>query len=389
MLELLKKLVSIPSSYPEEHAISEFVASFLEDIGCQVERVCTDTDRNNLVVTIGQAQRYLGFSGHLDTVHPAADYSIDPFEVIVAGNVARGLGVCDMKGGLTAMLYLAEYAVNNNLPVKLFFGVDEENISQGAHDLVSSGLMQDVDFLIVPETGHVENFSDPISVCYGRNGRVVYTIEIKGRTVHACDTREGENAIVLATRFVQSLSQAGFMQKGKPGQISVLPEAIQSETGFYSIPDYCSLRCSVITAPGVNSTQFEGWVEQYATTNDLDISTHKAPRKTPYLESYEIDRNNPFLKLIEQEIIVPRGVQPRITPSVGDENVFANHLGIPVLVLGPIGGEFHSSNEWVNLDSIGEVLACYKRILNLYHAPERCIAEHTADPPGIIRGNLF
>ena len=377
MLELLKKLVRIPSFYPEEHAISEFVASYLEELGCQVNKISTDIDRNNLAVTIGDAQKYLGFYGHLDTVHPPDDYSIDPFEVIVAGKVARGLGVCDMKGGLAAMLHLAEYAANNNLPVKLFFGVDEENISQGAHDLVHSGMMSDVDFLIVPETGHVENFQDPFSVCYGRNGRVVFNVEIKGRTVHACDTNEGENAIVLATKLVQAIDQAGFIQHGKLGDITVLPEAIHSETGFYSIPDYCNLRCSVITAPGVSSAQFERWLATYASANDLDISASRATRKTPYLESYEIDRAHPFLKMIEEEIILPRGVQPRITPSVGDENVFANHLQIPTLVFGPVGGEFHSSNEWVNLNSIEEVITAFKRILNLYHAAD-CTLNPTA-----------
>jgi len=72
------------------------------------------------------------------------------------------------------MMQSAAFAVKNNYPVKFIFGVDEENISKGAHDLVNSGFLQDVGFMIVGESGQVKDIGKPFSVVYGRKGRTLY-----------------------------------------------------------------------------------------------------------------------------------------------------------------------------------------------------------------------
>jgi acetylornithine deacetylase/succinyl-diaminopimelate desuccinylase-like protein len=147
--ELLQKLISIRSVYPDEQEISAYIVTYLQKIGFEVTTVTTGNDRNNIVATFGKSDLYLGFYGHMDTVPPDSAYSQDPFSMWVEdGNIARGLGVCDMKGGLSAILKIAEYAVGKNLPVKLIFGVDEEDISQGAHDLVDSCLLKDISYLL-------------------------------------------------------------------------------------------------------------------------------------------------------------------------------------------------------------------------------------------------
>src|SRR5260221_8795930 len=131
--QLLEKLVSIPSVFPNEEKISVFIVDYLQHLGFTVKKVPTEKTRNNIVATFGKSKKYLGFYGHMDTV-PRESYK-DAYRVIKKGKRVMGLGTEDMKGGIAAILKTAEFAVKNKLPVKIIIGVDEENISQGAHDL--------------------------------------------------------------------------------------------------------------------------------------------------------------------------------------------------------------------------------------------------------------
>jgi acetylornithine deacetylase/succinyl-diaminopimelate desuccinylase-like protein len=112
-----------------------------------------------------------------------------------------------MKGGISCILQAAAWATTEGLPVKVILGVDEENISQGANDLIRSGKLSDVGFLIVAESGQVTDFSQPISVCLGRKGRIVFEIEVIGMAAHAAEHHKGVNAIEKAAELCLALRE--------------------------------------------------------------------------------------------------------------------------------------------------------------------------------------
>ncbi len=49
--------------------------------------------------------------------------------------------------------------------------------------------------------------------------------------------------------------------------------------------------------------------------------------------------------------------------SVGDFNYFGTYLGKPTLVYGPIGGNWHASDEWVSVESMRRVKRAYVEFL--------------------------
>ncbi|HET9947200.1 MAG TPA: M20/M25/M40 family metallo-hydrolase, partial [Patescibacteria group bacterium] len=183
--EILRELVETPSVFPNEAAISGKIKGMLLEYGFKVHEVPVEPGRNNIVGTFGESDRYLGFYGHMDTVPPHADYQQDPFTLKIEGDRATGLGVIDMKGGVAAILETAKFAAENNLPVKVLFGVDEENISKGAHALVDAGELDDVAFLVVGESGQVDDYDQDFALNYGRKGHLQYNIHVAGRSVHA------------------------------------------------------------------------------------------------------------------------------------------------------------------------------------------------------------
>lgn len=365
--QLLKKLVSIPSSFPHEKEVGDFIADYLKVKGFRVKKVMTGKDRPNVVATYGNASTYLGFYGHMDTVPNNFEERPEPYKLKITQNIARGLGVEDMKGGIAALLQTGEYAVKNNLPIKLIFGVDEEDISQGAHDLVDSGLLRDITFLVVGESGQVPKTAKHFTSCFGRKGRILFIADIKGKKAHAAESEKGVSAAEKAVDFVSVLRSIPFIKHPRLGKTQIVIHSITSKTDSFSIPDTAQITFSLLTTPGVTSSAFLKDLKQKIKKAEISADIYTFDRKTPYGESYEVDLKTPFLKVLQKEVYQKYNVTPMYTSSVADENVFANRLKIPVISLGPLGGGGHTSDEWIDLTSLETVENVYKQILQLFH----------------------
>lgn len=368
-MNLLKRLVEINSVFPNEEKISQFLSDYLKKIGFKIQHVETAKNRKNIVAAFGVEKKYLAFYGHMDTTPPDKGYKSDPFKLKIENNgkIARGLGVGDMKGGIAAILRAADFASQNNLPLKIIFGVDEENISEGAHNLVESGLLNDIDFLIVGESGQIKNINQPFIICYGRKGRILFDIEIIGRKAHAAESKKTINVIEKASILIQKIKKIKFPNDKKLGKTAIVYQTIKSEADSFSTPDYCLIQCSVLTNSYTKGPEFQKKVIQIAERLNILINIQPHKRKTPYGESYLINNKHHFLKKIEKYIIIPNKIIPIYASSVADENVFANRLNIPVLTLGPVGGCDHTKDEWVNLLSLRTVINIYQQIIKLYH----------------------
>lgn len=367
-LDLLKQLVAIPSVFPGEQQVSATLAELLTSMGFSVERVISDGNRPSLIGTFGKSDSYLAFYGHMDTVPAASDYERNPFEVEVDGNIARGLGVCDMKGGLTCILQAAAWAASENLPVKVVFGVDEENISQGACDLIASGKLKDVGFMIVAESGQVVDFKQPLSVCLGRKGRIVFEIQVQGKAAHAAEKHKGINAIEKAAQLITALQDLSFPAHPNLGNTSLIVQGIQAQASAFSLPESCTVICSFLTTPGVTSKDFIEKVQAIAERNDIKVTVRPQKRNTPYGEAFEISKDNSFFQALSSEVLGPLGAKPMYTPSVADENFFAHGLKVPVLTIGAIGAGDHTKDEWVNLDTLRTVIDTYQKAIALYNS---------------------
>lgn len=367
-IDILKTLVSINSIFPNEDEIGKYLRAYLLNLSFNVKKIPTGKGRYNIVATCGNSSSYLGFYGHMDTVPIEKTSEHNPFSMTIDGNVIKGLGVEDMKGGIAAILQAGEYAVKNNFPAKLIFGVDEENISQGAHDLIDSGILKDISFLVVGESGQIKNYKQPFNVCYGRKGRIFFEATVLGKAAHAAEKEKGINAIEKASELIQILSKIEFAKDKDLGYTTIVVQSIASEADSFSVPDRCIVKFSLLTTPNVNSSQFTKEVQRLCKKANIDLTLKPFNRKTPYGESYKINKKEPFIEALEKEIFTKLSVLPDYGDSVADENVFANRLKIPVISLGPIGGGGHTKDEWLDARSLEIVENVYKKIIQLYNS---------------------
>lgn len=108
-IDILSHLISIKSVNDHEAVVAGYIESLFkpyEDQGVKIERVSYAPDRDNLIVTIGEGERMLGFSGHEDVVAPGdlSQWNSDPFKATIKDNMLYGRGASDMKSGLAALI---------------------------------------------------------------------------------------------------------------------------------------------------------------------------------------------------------------------------------------------------------------------------------------------
>jgi len=363
ILDLVKRLVRINSVFPHENVFAEYITVFLQDLGYHIQKVPVAKGRDNVIATLGNTNSYLGFYGHMDTVPPDPLWKQNPFEAKVNNGRLTGLGVADMKGGIALILLLAKYASENKLPIKLVFGVDEENISLGSHKLVQTNCLNDISFLISAESGQVRSNDSDFAVNYGRKGYFKLEAAVSGKKAHAARSDLALNAISESMKLIKLIMGVKFVKHRHLGDLEVIPTYINSTTDSFSIPDKAVLTFNILTVPGVKSNEVVEKFQKIARQKGLNVTLTIPTRESDYLEAYEVNLKNPFLRKLEKKIFSNYKVSPTYAQSVADENQFANKLKIPVISIGPIGGGDHTAKEWVDISSLGKTLKIYKEIL--------------------------
>ncbi len=363
-VELLKKLVSIDSRYPNEQKLAVFLEGYLKGLGFTVRRQEVSKERYNLIAERGTIGKPIAFYAHMDTVEPAQGWKIDPFSVKEEGDKLSGLGTWDMKAGIGAILKAVEKPTDRR--IKIIFGVDEENISEGVQTLIKSGFLKGVEGVIVPEAGNSEKeHLGPRMITLGRRGRTVYSIEVTGISAHGA-TKKGVSALSIASRIVQFLESQEMRKHSNLPQASQFIRKMCSEGSGVSIPEKAIIELDRHLVPPETFesvlSELQIALEQF-NQNGASVSVSIRKRKTPYLAPYETNKEDPFVKRVVEIIQSLFGsVSYNYGLSVADENAIAS-LGIPIVTIGPKGADDHAPNEWVSRTSYLELIRLFEKII--------------------------
>ena len=97
--KILKELVKFNTIKDKQNKeIIEYIEKYLLDLGFK-----TEYKEKSLIMSYGENPT-VGFLGHTDTVEYIEGWNINPFELAEKGGKLFGLGACDMKGGIAAIL---------------------------------------------------------------------------------------------------------------------------------------------------------------------------------------------------------------------------------------------------------------------------------------------
>ncbi|MGH6915284.1 MAG: M20/M25/M40 family metallo-hydrolase, partial [Geminicoccales bacterium] len=272
-IELLRDMIAIPSVTGDEAAIQKFLASYLENIGLDVDMWETDWEelrkhpgyrpvqrgyegRPNLVATLKGTGggRSLLLNGHTDVIPVGAGWSDDPWSATIRDGRIYGRGSADMKSGVASHIVAVECiraaGLRLNGDVLINVVVDEEVSGHGTLDTVIRGYRADAG---------ISGETSDLAVQPACIGRIWFEIAIAGKAAGIQKRYEGVSGIDLGNKIVQAVQAledkrvATVSHPLYPNALDSLPCMIGAfAAGNYpsSFPDSCLLKGSIGTVPG-------------------------------------------------------------------------------------------------------------------------------------------
>lgn len=375
--KLLRDLVRIPSVFPHEKEIGQFLVDRLDRQGFATFTHKIEEDRFNIFAEKGEGDKAILFLGHMDTVPLYGEWNSNPFELTRDGDRLYGLGAWDMKAGVAASIEAIRQA-SEDIRVKILITCDEENISKGAWKAVAENdvWFNDVALTVSAEPPIARHSSDDglNLVTVGRGGRGLITISVRGRSAHATKHTDGINAIEEAAIITSSINAMKPRTHRKLGPEIVFVRQFSGGTDSLSVPDFVSLEVEVLNSVSRLSDirnkiemLVQGLKSKSKINADTEVSLAVKKRETPYLEPYVTDLRNSAvqkaLQVVRKEVAEPDIIYAR---SVADDNVIANSFHIPLIRLGPKGDNAHMANEWVSETGVEEAVRVFGSIVHAF-----------------------
>lgn len=333
--EILKNLVKFNTIKDNENEeIMSYIENYLLKLGFK-----TESKTKNLVMTIGKNAR-LGFLGHTDTVEYIKEFK-NPFELAIKDEYLYGLGVCDMKGGIAAMLQAISTINFNQLKngMKLYFTYDEEIGFGGIYELVKNN-ENFPEFMI---------FGEPTNnkLLTGGKGLMEYEINFKGKKAHSSNPEKGISANLNAVNFIYELNK--FYNNRIKKDIENAYEIpfttmnigmIKGGSAKNSIPANCEISIDFRIVKNDHIKLIKNKIEELAKKYIADVNIIEIIE--PFLDKID------FIKKIE-------------TANFMTEASFINSAKRIILGAGPITA--HEVNEHISKESYDKLVKQYQDLI--------------------------
>lgn len=355
MLAQIERLVLVNSFTDNREGgnrVGEMLAEELSSIpGMSVRVVPSARYAAHLVasnrVAHDSAQGAVAIVGHLDTVFPPGTF--EGFQR--DGELARGPGVLDMKGGLVvaieALRALSEVGVLEGLPLRFVIVADEEVGSPEGFVILERELAGASCALVLEAGRHGDK------VITARKGAASVKATARGRAAHAGNShREGANAIWALARFIdkaQSLTDYALGLTVNVGKVSggqgknTVPDRAEAllDFRFVHAADADEAFAAMVTAAK------EAGESVLGTSVTVERGTSRHP----------LERTEANVALYREYAAHARaaGLGDGESPLLGggsDASTTAG-MGIPSIDgLGPRGSGFHTKEELIELRSL-------------------------------------
>jgi acetylornithine deacetylase/succinyl-diaminopimelate desuccinylase-like protein len=347
--DLTADLVAIRSYPGAEGSVQRQVAAWLAEHGLHPEFQPTEDDRPNVVARVDNGPGpTLLLNGHVDTVLAVEGWSSDPWTPRRDGDRLYGLGAADMKAGVAAAM-MATRALDrcrHRWRGSVIFSsvVDEEAYSIGARALIASGIQ--ADFCVVTESA----WDRP---ALGSVGKTLVRIDVTGKAAHASWPWDGINAATEAARLVARLDEIPIPEHPRMrGSRAVLSSNSGSAQYVITVPEQARVILNRMIVAGESSESVLAEVQSLV--DDLHSPAHFALSiDPPYYPPWETDPAHPLALALARAYETETGKLPEWGyAGFGDMNLFAEEAGIPTVMIGPRGANFHQANEWVEIPTI-------------------------------------
>ncbi len=352
LFKILSDLINIDSQNPPGNSsvIAEYIYDYLIcNTNAEVYKQNISKDKINIIAKFGKARFVL--IAHLDTVPASNDWSVNPFCLKEDMENYYGLGIVDVKGAISIILYVLSYIQPNDF--LLLFNADEESgNNEGIRYFLNNIRRWDeIELAIVTEP-------TLLNVITKHNGICNLEIAVHGKQVHSCVSESGINAIERATivlnRLIDYKNNLKLRsEKGLKPSLNIAK--VEGGIKCNLVPDKCCIKVSRRYTPdedinlvkrGIIELFKEDWINivfKYETSSFRSSASESLIKKL-----YEYGCFN-----------------DTDTALFWSEAALLNEAGISAVVIGP-GNilQAHTSNEFIKKDQLNLAVNFYENLFN-------------------------
>jgi acetylornithine deacetylase len=340
-LELLKRLISLPSFSKEEDKTADAIDNFLAQRNIKTMRYLNNVWAANKYFDDKKFTVLL--NSHHDTVKPNAGYTNDPFNPFEKDGKLYGLGSNDAGGPLVALIAAFVYCYEKeNLPFNLILATTAEEEISG-HDGIEILLPQlpKIDCGIVGEPTLMK-------MAIAEKGLLVLDCTAYGVAGHAA-RNEGVNAIYKAMKDIQWFSTFQFEKTSSfIGPVHMAVTSIGTQNKAHNI---VPSECTFVVDIRVNEFySFDEIINEIRKNTSSEI----IPRSTRLKPSF-IEEKHPLVMAGSTMGLTSYG-----SPTCSDRAL----MNFPTLKLGPgDSARSHSADEFIFVDEIKDGIQNYIKLL--------------------------
>lgn len=366
MLDLLKDLVSIDShSYHKEGVAKVFrrLQVFFESHGLTTESHFVDGIEAALSVTVNtgsSGNRPILLMGHCDTVFPKGEVEKRPFRI--EGNRAYGPGVADMKAGVVMNAFIIASLAHTGVTspeVTALFTCDEEIGSPLSKSIIEKFAKKSA-FVFNSEPGRPSG-----NVVTGRKGGIFLEMDVQGKAAHSgANFSEGINAISEIANKIVELDKLTDIDEGLTVSVGLISGGQSVNTSAPSAKASIDVRVKDLEQREQIMSRIRCICNKNfitGTLSKLDVIGEFKPF-VPSEDSQALFR-------LYQETLASLGhkTDQEFSGGCADSGVTSSLGAITLCATGPIGGKFHTPDEYTEIDSFVPRAKAVLMTLNKVH----------------------
>ena len=359
---LLADLVRIESVTPwlipdgsGERAASAFVAEWAGDLLVEVATEEIAQGRVNTLLRLpGDAPGpTLCVNAHIDTVG-FANWNDRALEPRVDGDMMIGLGAADDKAGCVAALLalreLRESGASLGGDLLIALVADEEGVSIGTEDLLARHA---TDAMIIVEPDRLPR------VIVEHQGFGWIDVVVHGKPAHGSAPEKGVDAIVHMAEVIQRLHRLDvdvFQAHPDPmnGRTVLHTGTISGGTDYATYPGSAVLGIEIGTQPGEHLTDRVRDIERiFEEVRALDPRFSGEVVIRLDREPFRAEGHEALYEAMDAATVDVLGkrLEPAGLNAWADSGL-TQAAGVPTLMFGPLGGNFHAPEEWVSIPEV-------------------------------------
>ncbi|HSK53580.1 MAG TPA: M20 family metallopeptidase [Clostridia bacterium] len=384
----LERLVGIDCGSYSPAGVDEvgrWTAAFLERLGARVEVRPDPGGRFGATVVATfdgpkGAPRVM-LIGHLDTVFEPGTAAERPFRIDENG-IARGPGVTDMKSGLLAGLYALKAITTldpagGGVPFErlTFIANPDEEVGSPTSTAHIREAAAEADVALVLECARANG-----DIVSARKGILDTTITVHGRAAHAgIEPDKGRSAILEAARLVRGLHALNGRWPGVTVNVGV----IRGGTRPNVVAERCQLEVDVRAVSGPDLDAAAAAIAELAGTTELPDTRAELEVRTSWRPMEKTTRSDRLVGHA-RDVAYRLGFEVRdaATGGASDANTTSG-MGVPTLDgLGPVGGNDHSPEEYLEVASIGPRTTALAGLLLAVAADPAVLTWRSSQPAG-------